>query len=51
LSGADRRRALQPDARGGVGLVTPEKRDGIWHARRDIELGRGIADYAACDKP
>lgn len=38
--------------RGGSGVVTP-KRDGSgpWIARRDIVLGAGIEDYAACGRP
>jgi len=31
--------------RAGSGLVMPERRDGVWHARRDIELGRNIPGY------
>ena len=31
--------------RAGGGLVMPERRDGIWHARRDIDLGRNIPGY------
>ena len=28
--------------RGGGGLALPERRDGAWHARRDVFLGRNI---------
>lgn len=31
--------------RGGPGLVQPERRDGVWHARRDIVLGRNIPGH------
>ena len=31
--------------RGGFGLGTPEQRDGAWHIRRDIVLGRNIPGY------
>jgi protocatechuate 3,4-dioxygenase beta subunit len=33
------------EGRGGNGLVRPALRDGVWHARRDIALGRNIHDY------
>ena len=33
------------DGRAGSGLVMPERRDGVWYARRDIALGRNIAGY------
>jgi len=33
------------EGRGGNGLVMPERRDGTWHARRDIALGQNIHDY------
>jgi len=42
-------RAGDPDARGGNGVVRPEHDDrGIWVVRRDITLGEGVPDYAAC---
>lgn len=31
--------------RGGRGLMRPSRRNGVWHARRDIVLGRNIPDY------
>ena len=34
-----------PDARGGPGLVTPERVDGVWHVERDIWLGRNVDGY------
>lgn len=37
--------------RGGLGLVKPIKRADRWEAVRDIELGRGISDYAECGNP
>lgn len=33
--------------RGGSGIVTPERRKGIWLVRRDIVLGLGVQDYRA----
>ena len=33
--------------RGGNGLVTPALRDGVWHVRRDVVLGRNLSGYAA----
>jgi protocatechuate 3,4-dioxygenase beta subunit len=33
------------EGRGGSGLMLPERRDGVWHARRDIELGRAITGH------
>ncbi len=33
--------------RGGDGLVLPERRAGVWYARRDVALGRNIAGYPA----
>ena len=32
--------------RGGNGLMLPQRRDGIWRARRDIVLGRNIPGYS-----
>ena len=32
--------------RGGNGLALPQRRDGIWLARRDIVLGRNIPGYS-----
>ena len=32
----------QTAERGGIGLVLPERRDGVWHARRDILLGYNV---------
>lgn len=34
--------------RGGLGMVAPARRDGVWQVRRDIVLGRGIDDYPRC---
>ena len=34
--------------RGGLGITTPKRDKGTWIARRDIELGAGIADYDRC---
>jgi protocatechuate 3,4-dioxygenase beta subunit len=31
--------------RGGDGLTLPQRRDGLWFARRDIALGRNIPGY------
>ena len=36
--------------RGGNGLVMPARRDGVWHVRRDIVLGRNIPGYPSNDK-
>jgi len=33
------------EGRGGNGLVMPERREGTWFARRDIELGRNISGH------
>jgi protocatechuate 3,4-dioxygenase beta subunit len=33
------------DGRGGNGLWMPERRNGVWHARRDIALGKDIPNY------
>jgi protocatechuate 3,4-dioxygenase beta subunit len=33
------------EGRGGSGLAMPEQRDGVWHARRDIVLGKNIPGY------
>jgi len=33
------------DGRGGNGLWMPERKDGVWQARRDIALGRNIPGY------
>jgi protocatechuate 3,4-dioxygenase beta subunit len=32
--------------RGGNGLMLPQRRDGVWQARRDIVLGRSIPGYS-----
>ncbi|MBB5208370.1 hypothetical protein [Chiayiivirga flava] len=34
--------------RGGHGIVTPTRRDGVWEAQRDIVLGRNIDGYRDC---
>jgi protocatechuate 3,4-dioxygenase beta subunit len=37
-------------ARGGSGIVTPRRdADGVWHAARDIQLGRNVPGYEACE--
>jgi protocatechuate 3,4-dioxygenase beta subunit len=41
LTAANRR----SDERAGNGLVMPARRDGAWHASRDITLGRNIPGY------
>lgn len=33
------------DDRGGVGLVTPRREDGVWRVERDIRLGHGVPGY------
>ena len=33
------------EQRGGDGFMLPARRDGVWQARRDIELGRNIPGY------
>ncbi|MBC8026700.1 MAG: hypothetical protein H7Y89_11955 [Steroidobacteraceae bacterium] len=33
------------EQRAGSGLVMPERRDGFWHARRDVVLGHNIPGY------
>lgn len=33
------------EERGGNGLMRPVRREGAWHARRDIVLGLNISDY------
>jgi hypothetical protein len=38
-------------ARGGSGLATPELGDGIWRARRDIQLGQNIPGHTGCEAP
>jgi protocatechuate 3,4-dioxygenase beta subunit len=36
-------------SRGGRGIVVPARdANGLWHARRDIQLGQGIPDYREC---
>ena len=43
---SDRSRARHERARGGSGLVSPEKdENGVWHVRRDIELGKNVPGY------
>ena len=36
--------------RGGSGIATPRREREVWWVRRDITLGAGISDYAACAK-
>lgn len=43
---SDRQRKSMLSGRGGEGLAKPVRdADGVWQVRRDIVLGRGIADY------
>lgn len=42
------RHGLPLDDRGGSGLLLPERIDGLWHARRDIVLGLGVAGARDC---
>lgn len=35
------------DGRAGSGLAMPARREGVWHVRRDIVLGRNIPGYPA----
>lgn len=35
--------------RGGSGLSTPERRNGVWIVRRDIVLGMGISGYPSAE--
>lgn len=44
LNVAERNR---PDPRGGRGIVTPRKVDGVWQAQRDITLGLHVPGYPA----
>lgn len=37
--------------KGGCGIVTPVRREGIWHVRRDIVLGLGVPGYASTRRP
>lgn len=34
--------------RGGNGITTPVRRDGVWYVTRDIRLGHNIPGYRAC---
>ena len=34
--------------RGGNGISTPRKKDGVWYVIRDIHLGQNIPGYSAC---
>jgi protocatechuate 3,4-dioxygenase beta subunit len=34
--------------RGGNGISTPSKKDGVWHVTRDIHLGQDIPGYRPC---
>jgi hypothetical protein len=42
LTAANRR----TEERGGTGLVMPARHADVWHARRDVSLGRNIPGYA-----
>jgi protocatechuate 3,4-dioxygenase beta subunit len=46
LTPAQRRQLDQ--GRGGSGVATPSKRDGVWYVTRDIHLGRNIPGHRAC---
>ncbi len=46
---ATKRRSMT-EGRGGPGLVKPRRDGATWRIERDIELGKGIRDYAACGK-
>ncbi len=46
LTSKEIRRHLPPN-RGGSGIVTPDKHEGVWFVRRDIVLGLGIPGYPA----
>lgn len=37
--------------RGGNGISTPRRLNGVWYARRDIVLGKNIPGYNACSRP
>lgn len=34
--------------RGGSGVVTPVRREGVWHVARDIHLGRNVPGHTPC---
>ena len=42
----DRQIGRYARGRGGDAVVLPERRDGMWHVRRDIVLGRNVDGYA-----
>lgn len=44
----ERRDSLALTGRGGVGVVLPVLRDGVWQVQRDIVLGLGISDGRGC---
>jgi protocatechuate 3,4-dioxygenase beta subunit len=35
--------------RGGKGISTPVRKDGVWYVTRDIHLGKGVRGYPGCD--
>ncbi|RDZ27181.1 hypothetical protein [Lysobacter silvisoli] len=37
--------------RGGDGVSTPARKDGVWYVTRDIHLGRNIPGHRACAAP
>lgn len=37
-----------PRNRGGNGIATPLKKNGVWYVTRDIHLGQNIPGYRAC---
>jgi len=44
---SDATRQSDADGRGGSGLTHPTRdADGVWHVRRDIQLGAGVPGYA-----
>lgn len=38
----ERERTPDPDARGGEGVATPQRVDGVWRVERDVHLGKGL---------
>lgn len=38
-----------PPGRGGPGIVEPWRQAFVWHVTRNIELGRNVPGYEACD--
>lgn len=44
-------RRAHASGRGGSGIVTPVRADGVWQVRRDIRLGEAIPGYRECKSP